>query len=64
MSYSRTLSGGSPEEEMAPTPVSSPGESHGQRSLVGYSPWDCKKGGHEDWMNKQQPNTGMKLEEK
>ena len=22
-----------------PTPVFSPGESHGQRSLVGYSPW-------------------------
>ena len=26
------------EEEMAPTPVFLPGESHGQRSLVGYSP--------------------------
>ena len=25
------------------TPVFLPGESHGQRSLVGYSPWDCKK---------------------
>ena len=24
-----------------PTPVSLPGESHGQRSLVGYSPWGC-----------------------
>jgi len=23
-----------------PTPVFLPGESHGQRSLVGYSPWD------------------------
>ena len=22
-----------------PTPVFSPGESHGQRNLVGYSPW-------------------------
>ena len=22
-----------------PTPVSLPGESHGQRSLVGFSPW-------------------------
>ena len=28
---------------MAPTPVLLPGESHGQRSLVGYSPWGCKK---------------------
>ena len=25
-----------------PTPVYLPGESHGQRSLVGYSPWHCK----------------------
>ena len=25
-----------------PTPVFSPRESHGQRSLAGYSPWDCK----------------------
>ena len=28
--------------EWQPTPVSLPGESHGQRSLVGYSPWGCK----------------------
>ena len=26
-----------------PTPVFLPGESHGQRSLVGYSPWGRKK---------------------
>ena len=25
------------------TPVFSPGKSHGQRSLVGYSPWGCKE---------------------
>ena len=25
--------------EWQPTPVFLPGESHGQRSLVGYSPW-------------------------
>ena len=25
-----------------PTPVFLPGEPHGQRSLVGYSPWGCK----------------------
>ena len=31
------------EEEMATTPVLLPGESHGQRSLVGYSPWGCKE---------------------
>jgi len=26
-----------------PTPVSLPGKSHGQRSLVCYSPWGCKE---------------------
>ena len=26
-----------------PTPVFLPGESHGQRSLVDYSPWGCKE---------------------
>ena len=26
-----------------PTPVFLPGESHGQRSLVGYSPWRGKE---------------------
>ena len=29
---------------MQPTPVFLPGESHGQRSLVGYSPWGCRVG--------------------
>ena len=29
--------------EWLPTPVFLPGEFHGQRSLVGYSPWDCKE---------------------
>ena len=28
--------------EKQPTPVLLPGESHGQRSLVGYSPWVAK----------------------
>ena len=31
------------EKGMQPTPVSLPGESHGWRSLAGYSPW-----GHEE----------------
>ena len=26
-----------------PTPVFLPGEAHGQRGLVGYSPWGCKE---------------------
>ena len=29
--------------EWLPTPVFLPGESHGQRSLVGYSPWGLKE---------------------
>ena len=29
--------------EWQPTPVFLPGEFHGQRSLVGYSPWGCKE---------------------
>ena len=31
------------KREWQPTPVLLPGESHGQRALVGYSPWDCKE---------------------
>ena len=30
-------------KEWLPTPVFLPGESHGQRSLVGYSPWGSKE---------------------
>ena len=33
----------SPEEDMATTPVFFPGESHGQRSLKGYSQWGRKE---------------------
>ena len=29
--------------EWQPTPVFLPGESHGQRSLAGYSPWGCEE---------------------
>ena len=37
-------SGRSPgEEKWQPTPVSLTGESHGQRSLVGCSPWSRKE---------------------
>ena len=31
------------EREWQPTPVFLPGESHGQRSLAGYSPWGHKE---------------------
>ena len=40
-----------------PTPVFLPGESHGQRSLVGYSPWD-RRVGH-DWSNWAGMHTAM-----
>ena len=33
-----------------PSPVFLPGEAHGQRSLVGYSPWGCGVG--HDWATK------------
>ena len=32
--------------EWLPTPVFLPGKSHGQRSLVGYSPWGCRRVRH------------------
>ena len=31
------------ERAWQPTPVLLPGESHGQRSVEGYSPWGCKE---------------------
>ena len=33
----------SPGRKWQPTPVLLPGKFHGQRSLVGYSPWGCKE---------------------
>ena len=36
-----------------PTPVFLPGKSQGQGSLAGYSPWACKRVGH-DLVTKQQ----------
>ena len=36
-----------------PTPVFLPGKAHGQRNLVGYSPWGCKRVRH-DLVTKQQ----------
>ena len=38
----RSLGWEDPLEEQ-PTPVLLPGESHGQRSLAGYNPWDRKQ---------------------
>ena len=33
--------------EWQPTQVLLPGESHGQRSQAGFSPWDCKRVRHD-----------------
>ena len=32
------------------TPVFLPGEFHGQRSMAGYSPWDCKELDMTEWL--------------
>ena len=37
--------------EWLPTAVFLPGESHGQRSLVGDSPWGCKESDTTEWLN-------------
>ena len=34
-----------------PTPVLLPGKFHAQRSLVGYSPWGCKKSDMTEWLH-------------
>ena len=49
------------KEEMQPTPVFLSGESHGQRSLAGYSPWGCK-GVRHDLVTKQQQKNIMSEE--
>ena len=41
------------EENRQPTSVFLPGKPHGQRSLVGCSPWGCKRVGH-NLVTKQQ----------
>ena len=38
------------EKERLPTPVFLPGEFHGQRSLVGYSPWGGKELDMTEWL--------------
>ena len=38
------------EGEWQPTLVFLPGESHGQRSLAGYSPWGCKEWDPAEWL--------------
>ena len=45
---------GSLERKWQPTPIFLPGKSHGQKSLVGYSPWGGKAVGHDLATNQQQ----------
>ena len=37
-----------------PAPIFLPGKFYGQRSLVGYGPWDCKRIGHNLVVKQQQ----------
>ena len=46
------------EKEIASTPGFLPGKSHGQRSLVGCSPWGCIKG--RTWLSDQTATTNMR----
>ena len=39
-----------------PTPVFLPGKSHGQRGLVGYSPWGCKESDMTEELSTSQSN--------
>ena len=54
-------SGRSPREENGSTPVFLPGESHGLRSLAGYSPWDSKRVKHGLATKQQQQQTFLHL---
>ena len=38
------------EKGMATTPVFLSGESHGQRSLRGFSPWNCQESDRTEWL--------------
>ena len=42
-----------------PTPEFLPRKSHGQRNLVGYSPWGCKRVGHDLVTKEQQESLAL-----
>ena len=48
----------SSRRDRLPTPVFLPGESHGQRSLAGYSPWGCKELDTTEWLSTAQYHVG------
>ena len=45
------------ERKWQPTPVSLPGKSHGQRSLVGCSPWGSKELGTTEQLTLMDPGS-------
>ena len=45
-----------------PTPVFSPGKSHGRRSLAGYSPWDHTKSDIIEWLNNNRGHRAIQRE--
>ena len=45
---------------MITTPVFLPGKPHGQRSLVGYSPWNCKRIGDNSVTKRQEETQVVK----
>ena len=48
------------EEGMEPTPVFLPEESHGQRSLTGFSSWGCKESDTAEGLSTTQHSTNQK----
>ena len=44
-----------------PTPVFLPGKSHGQRSLVGCSPWGHKESGMTEWLTHKKWSTRINM---
>ena len=60
---SQGFQAGTLKKEWQPTPVSLPGKPHEQRSLVGYSPWSCKRV-RQDLVTRQQQLYNRKGPEK
>ena len=46
--------------ECLSTPVFLPGEFHGQRTLVGYSPWDRKESDTTEWLSRTGVGEGQR----
>ena len=47
------------ENRMGSTPVFLPEEFHGQRSLVGYSPWGCKESDMTEQLTQNNTDKGV-----